>query len=148
MPLHKSEIFEAHHSLTFMNLTNYFLKRPGKLLFFDGLGATLTTSLLLFIIIPNEHLFGFPTEIGKTLAVVASCFAVCSLVCAKLIKKNHYIFLQLIALANFTYCVITMGVLLENSDQITALGGAYFISEIAIILMIVFLELRVSSKLK
>lgn len=118
---------------------------PKRLFLIDGLGALLTASLLLFLLARFEPLFGMPRQILHILSSVAAVFAVYSLACHLLVRRNPKAFLRLIAVANAAYCAATAVLVYRHSSRLTALGLAYFIGEIIVIGILVHLEWRAAN---
>lgn len=106
----------------------------------DGIGAIIT-ALMLGVILPAfQPVFGMPTEILHLLSGVASAFALYSLICHFFLKKNRSAFLRIIAMCNAVYCLITLGLMVGYREVITGWGIAYFVGEIAVVLLLVRLE--------
>lgn len=55
-------------------------------------------------------------------------------------------YLKLIAIANVGYCLVTIVVLFFYRHELTALGIAYFLVELLLIMILVFTELKAISK--
>lgn len=112
-----------------------------KLLFLiDGLGAITTALLLSQLLARFEPLFGMPRPVLFVLAGIAACFAVYSLLCYFLLTADFRPFLKGIAIANTSYCVATMGLMLFHFSALTWLGIAYFVGEIAVVLALAYVE--------
>ncbi|MCF1715183.1 hypothetical protein L0U88_11155 [Flavihumibacter sp. RY-1] len=119
---------------------------PKKLFLIDGMGAIGTASLLLLLPVLFPGIFGLPDPYTKLLGGIAICFAIYSL-------YNYVWFnpakwkplLKVISIANAVYCVISLGILLLHYQQITTIGWLYFMGEIAIIMLLVSWEMKVSS---
>jgi len=116
---------------------------PKKLFLIDGLGALLTAALLAFLLANLESFFGMPQRILYPLAVVALAFAIYSFSCFSFLKKNWGRFLIVIALANLTYCAVTLYFIISLFEQLTIWGILYFIGEILIVVSLAVVELRV-----
>ncbi len=126
----------------------FFSTRPRLLFLLDGLGAAATTIALLFVLRPFGHYIGMPIDIVNNLSVLGFVFCVYSIGCYFLLKRNWSPFLSIIAYCNLLYCVATITLLFLNYNSLTRLGISYFILEIAIIGLIVFIEFRVANALK
>lgn len=118
-----------------------------KLFLLDGLGATLTALLLSQVLGRYESLFGMPREILFTLAGIACSFAVYSLLCYLFLNQNWQPFLKGIAIANTSYCVITLCLLVYQNDSLTFWGFAYFSGEIIVILILARAEFKSAKKM-
>jgi hypothetical protein len=75
----------------------------------DGMGAVLTALLLSQLLARLVPVFGMPSAILYPLAAIAACFAIYSLLCHLLVKKNWKPFLRGIAVANTLYCLTDIG---------------------------------------
>ena len=118
---------------------------PKKLFLIDGLGA-LVTALSLSLLLANfQAFFGMPIAFLYPLAAVASVFALYSFSCFRLLKKNWGKFLLIIALANLTYCAVTLYLVISLFEQLTIWGVLYFIGEIVIVVGLAVVELRVAT---
>lgn len=106
----------------------------------DSLGA-LVSSLMLGIILPIlQPLIGMPNVILFALAAIALCLSVYSFCCYRWANVAQTKWLKGIIFANTSYCILTAVLLFTFREQVTLLGGIYFISEIIIIICIVLLE--------
>ncbi|MCB9298425.1 MAG: hypothetical protein H6559_35735 [Lewinellaceae bacterium] len=115
---------------------------PRKLFLIDGLGALLSAFLLGVVLVQMEHIFGMPPKVLYPLAAIAGVFAIYSLSCFLFLTQNRGAFLKGIAVANLLYCCLTLGLVVYCYPQLTALGVAYFLVEIGIVLILVGVELR------
>jgi len=119
---------------------------PKQLFLVDGLGALTTAGLLFFLLTEFEYFFGMPVAVLHVLSFIAILFSAYSFGCLLLVKQKWKIFLSVIAVANVMYCVLT-GVLMGHYySQLSAWGLMYFIGEIAIILVLVYVELNAVRK--
>lgn len=120
--------------------------RPRQLFLIDGLGAALS-AILLGIVLPSfASVFGVPPNILYGLGLVAALFAIYSLSCHLWFPDKWRPFLKGIAIANFLYCLITMGLIGYLYPQITWLGIGYFVGEVMIIGFLVAWEWRSVNK--
>lgn len=115
---------------------------PKRLFLLDGLGALTSAASLFFLLSNFDDFFGVSKPIVDVLAGIALLFSVYSLSCFFLVKQKWKMFLSLIAITNILYCLVTAGYLYYDYPQLTPLGLLYFIGEIGIILMLVYLELK------
>ena len=130
------------------NVIKYFTKKVKNLFLIDGLGAALTTFLLFFVLRRFYDYFGMPTFILTYLSLIGLIFCVYSMTCFFLLKSNWIPFLRIISIGNLLYCVLTMVLLFNYYNYLTKLGLIYFILEIVIISIIVYVELRVATAFK
>ncbi|MFL0683181.1 MAG: hypothetical protein ACJLTB_08085 [Algoriphagus aquaeductus] len=121
---------------------------PKKLFLIDSIGA-LTTAFLLFVVLRNfNEYFGMPERILTYLSVIAVFFCIYSTTCFFVIKANWTPFIRIISIANLLYCVLTIGLVMFYNPQLTTIGTAYFLGEIAIIIGLVYIELKVATEIK
>jgi len=119
-------------------------KNLKKLFLIDGLGALISAFLLGVVLVKFESLFGIPKPTLYILAAIPIFFALYDFFCYFRIKKNLPIFLKGIALMNILYCCLSLCFAFHHSTSITALGWAYIIIEIVIVVGIAIFELRVA----
>lgn len=119
-----------------------------KLFLIDGIGAIVTALLLSQVLGRFEPFFGMPKPTLLILAAIAGCFAVYSLSCYWLVRKNESSFLLVIAIANTLYCILTAGLVFSLSNHLTFFGIAYFIGEIIVVMSLVGIELQFVNRKK
>ena len=113
-----------------------------SLFLLDGLGAFIS-AIALGIIMPNlVDLFGMPPSVLYWLALIAIIFSTYSLSCYLTKVRNLKLCLQVIAIANLIYCLITAALVVHYYPKVTVLGLAYFIFEMAVIITLSIVELR------
>ena len=133
--------------LTASKTIKQLASEPKKLFLIDSLGA-LTTALLLFVVSRNlNEYFGMPARILTYLSGIAICFCIYSTTCFLVLKGNWTPFIKGISIANLLYCVLTIGLVIFYNPQLTKIGIAYFLGEIAIICGLVCIELRVAMEI-
>lgn len=135
-------------NITINKIINYFTKKTKALFLVDGLGAALTTFYLYFVLRHFNEYFGMPTYILTYLSLIGLVFCVFSMTCFFLLKGNWTPFLRLISVGNLIYCVLTMILVYIYFNDLTKLGVIYFLLEITIIVVIVYIELRVATAFK
>ena len=115
----------------------------------DGIGAIITATLLFFILMNFQGFFGVPWYILYLFAGFATLLAAYSLTIHFVSRFTRRIrfreTLLLVAVFNFFYCISTAYVMFQLKG-ITSWGLAYFIGEIAIIMGLVFIELRIAKR--
>ncbi|MDY8135658.1 hypothetical protein [Aquimarina sp. 2201CG5-10] len=121
---------------------------PKKLFLVDGAGALLSAFLLGIVLVQYEDVFGIPIKILHFLALLPCFFLVYDLLCYFFVNKNLDYFLKIIAVLNFLYCLISIGLISYHYQQITDLGWAYIFCEIIIILILVIAELKAATRFK
>ncbi|MBW1296713.1 hypothetical protein [Aquimarina litoralis] len=131
--------------INIQRLITFFKKHPKQLFFVDGLGALLTF-LSLSVILPLLHNeIGLPIKILYYLSAIAFGFLLYSMSCYFINSNRWRILLRIIAIANLTYCFITIGLLFSYYNDLTIWGLLYFSGEILVILVLVIIELIVAN---
>ncbi|PBI86814.1 hypothetical protein BSF41_32710 [Flavobacterium sp. ACN2] len=120
-----------------------FLKKPKNIFLVDGFGALLTTILLFFVLRNFNDFFGLSKDIFEYLSIISCTFFVYSISCYSLVKQNWKSFLKIIYTANILYCILTFGILIHNYESISIFGIIYFLVEIAVIIWLVTLEIKI-----
>ena len=129
-----------------MALLQQLIQHPKKMFLIDGIGALLSALGLLFILIPFETYFGMPAIVCQYLSFIAFAFTAFSLMRYFSDMNNWHTYLKVIATANSLYCLLTLGLVIKYVQSLSALGIAYFVGEMLIILAIVRLEIAVIKK--
>lgn len=118
-----------------LNLENVFLV--------DGAGA-LVSALCLGALLPRlEAWIGMPTAELYLLAGIAALFALNAALAHRLGGARRAPWLRVTILANLSYCVLTGSLVALRFGELEALGVAYFLGEIGIILALVAAEAAV-----
>jgi hypothetical protein len=119
---------------------------PRNVFLLDGIGALVSSLLLVVLLAPFESFFGMPSDYVYQLAIPAFVFAVYSIACYVFNPNNWQPFMKLIALANFIYCCVTFYLILKLFYRLTQFGVLYFLLEIAVIFMVIALEINTIRK--
>jgi len=127
------------------NVIRYFTEHTKTLFLVDGLGAVLTTFNLFFVLSHFHPYIGMPVHVLNYLSIIGLVFMVYSFACFLLLKGNWTPYLRAISIGNLTYCVLTMALVYLYLNQLTRLGVLYFVLEIVVIFLVVYVELRVAS---
>ena len=127
----------------------YHLSRKPKALFLvDALGALLT-ALLLFVVVKHFNTyFGMSETMLGYLSLIAGVLCIYSATCFFFLKENWPPFIRGIAIANILYCLLTLVTILSNCAALTSLGVTYFLVEIAVVCVLVYIELNVAVAIK
>jgi hypothetical protein len=123
-------------------LSNKLSQAPGNVFLLDGTGALLSAVLLVFLVAPFESFFGLSSKIAYYLSIPAFCFALYSLSCYFLHVRHWKPYMRLIAIANFVYCCVTFGLVVQQYRSLTVFGILYFLGELIIILSLIGIELK------
>lgn len=132
----------------FKGAIEYFSNEPRKLFLIDALGAALTAFSLFFVVRNYNEYFGMPLNILMYLSIIGLFYFVYSISCYSLLTGYWVPCLRITGIGNLLYCMLTITFLYNHYDDITTLGLAYFLSEILIIMLLVYMELSVASMLK
>jgi hypothetical protein len=114
---------------------------PRQLFLVDAVGAVVTAVLLAAVVAQLEQAFGMPSGVVYVLSAIAAGFAVYSFTCHLTRPGNWRRFLRIIAIANLSYCVLTLILIFVYRFEVTALGVAYFVGEIVIVGALAIYEL-------
>ena len=110
----------------------------------DGAGAILSAAFTGFFL-PRYSLFlGINVSLLQTLSLIPLCFAVYSLSCYFLTNKTKSWMLLAIIIANSLYSLLSLAIILLR-ERITWRGQLFLAAEIAVILLVIFLELKIYS---
>ena len=115
-------------------------KIPRRIFLIDGLGGLLTTLMLFAVLAQFEEHFGMPIEVVRTLGFIACLYMFYSFSCYLFLNRNHRPYLKFIISANSAYCLLTLGLVCYFYNSLTILGILYFITEILLIMALVFVE--------
>jgi len=116
-----------------------------RFFFIDCLGAITSTFLLGFVLVRFESFFGMPADILYVLAGIAACFAVYSGLGYLITGMQKPVFLRLIAILNLLYCLLTLTLVYVHREEITTWGVAYFVGEVAIVVVLAIREWKKAS---
>ena len=119
---------------------------PRNVFLLDGIGALVSSLLLVVLLAPFESFFGMPSDYVYQLAIPAFVFAVYSIACYVFNPNNWQPIMKLIALANFLYCCVTFYLILNLFYRLTQFGVLYFLLEITVVLMVIALEINTIRK--
>ena len=127
-------------------IISYFINKPKAIFLVDSIGAFLSAFCLLIISRFYGNYFGINPSTLQLLTILPIVFCIYSACCYLLIIRGYKPFILIIAIANFLYCLITMVLIFTHYSELTILGLSYFILELMIIGIIVYLEFDISSK--
>lgn len=126
-------------------LITHLTQNPRTLFLIDSSGALLS-AFFLFVVLKNLNAyFGTPETVLNYLSAIAACFCVYSATCFLLLKGNWTLFIRVIGIANLLYCILTLSLLIIYFPLHTYLGIIYFLAEIAVIGVLVYIELNVAA---
>ena len=128
------------------SLQNFLNKiNPRTLFLVDGVGALVSAVMLGVVLVQLEPLIGMPRRVLYVLALIPCFFMVYSFLCFLKPPQNWKFFMRMIAIANLSYCALTLGLVIYLFPQLTVLGFTYFILEIIVVVTLVIIELKTAS---
>ncbi|RIW17405.1 hypothetical protein D0X99_06665 [Algoriphagus lacus] len=133
--------------ISIKSILDYFSGKPKSLFLLDGLGAALTAFSLFFVVRPYHDYVGMPANMLTYLSAFGLVYSVYSMSCCFFLKGCWTPYLRIIGISNSLYCLLIMTMLYAYSNSLTPLGLAYFLVEILIIGLLVYLELSVANRL-
>lgn len=113
---------------------------PKTIFLIDGLGALLTATLLMAVVSTFNEYFGMPQAVLPILATVAFVFSIYSISCYLFFYNRSKKLLLPIIIANLSYCVFTLALVIYFYDRLTILGVTYFLGEILLVCGLVCIE--------
>ena len=116
-----------------------------KIFLIDSLGA-LISAIILLVISQFESQFGISRNLSLILIPLPIIFSVFSFVSYKLDNEKWKSLLKIIAIANLSYCCLTLYLTLINFATLKNLGITYFVVEIFIIFLLAMFELKIANK--
>jgi hypothetical protein len=120
--------------------------KPKTLFLIDGLGAILSALMLGVVLVHFQDLIGMPIRALYVLAFLPCLFMIYSFSCFFFLRDNWSPYLKFIAIVNFLYCLLSIGMMIVHRESLTVIGYIYFIVEIIIVLVIAGIEYRASIK--
>ncbi|WP_255037765.1 hypothetical protein [Lacihabitans soyangensis] len=129
-------------------LINHLSEKQNTLFLIDALGAILTSFFMFIIMRQFNEYFGMPKSVLTYLGGIAFCFCVYSTSCFLFLRGQWPLFIRIISISNLLYCAFTIGALVNSYTLLTQIGLIYFLTEIVIILLLCYVELKVARKIK
>jgi hypothetical protein len=126
------------------SIINSFVKKPNTLFLVDSIGAFISAFCLLIISRYYSDYFGINHSTFQLLLILPIVFCIYSACCFLFVKRSFKPFIQIIALANLLYCIISLILLGTLFSEITILGLSYFVVELTIIALIISIEFKVA----
>lgn len=117
-----------------------------KIFLVDMIGAGLSFILTNLIYFYFQDYFGLPKEKLILMIYLILFLMSYSFFWILFIRNRQNFYLRLLALFNFLYSFFTLFLLYQNQKQISLLGFIYFISEVCIILILAWVEFKLSLK--
>ena len=121
-------------------LIKYFETRPKKMFLLDAAGAFISSTMLGIVLPHYSNSIGLSQNLLHYLAMGAAFFFFYSFYCSICVNEEWPKFLLIIIILNSLYCFITIGLIGFHLDSVKILGLIYFLIEIILVLIIVYLE--------
>jgi hypothetical protein len=125
-------------------IASNFISNIHQLFLIDSIGAILSVMAALTVA-QFDSLFGIPAPLLYKLVILGSCFSLCSFLCFFIKVKKRRFYMKLFATFNLLYCCLTAGLIVYLCQSLTILGLLFFISEIIIIVVLAFIELKTAA---
>jgi hypothetical protein len=116
---------------------------PKKLFFIDGCGAILSAFLLGIVLVRFEKYVGIPPATLYFLAAFPTMFTIYDWFSYLQSHNKQPLLLRGIALFNFLYCGLSIGVAYYHYETLTIFGWIYFFIEILIVMILANWELKI-----
>lgn len=130
------------------NWISHYAKKPYQLFLIDGIGALVSAFSLGVVLVQFESVIGMSQALLFPLALAACLFATYSLTCYFKKPKNWRPFLRFIGVVNLLYCCVTIGLVIQQYQNLTGLGVTYFVLELAIIIPLALFEWKTAGSQK
>ena len=127
-------------------MLNQLTNNPKQIFLLDSMGALLTASIITIIAAGFPAFFGMPPHILFVLAGIAFTFFVYSFCCYYFMPRNWRAYLTVIMTGNACYAAATIGLVSYFYNNITRWGLLYFIGELLVITVLLWIEYRTLSK--
>lgn len=111
------------------------MMKPTTIFLIDGIGA-ISSTIGLCIVLYFQALMGMPEQYLYVFIGIALLLAVYSLSCYYFSPLHWKKYLHIVCIANLLYSVLTAFAVYKNYSNLLWLGKAYFILEIAVILLL------------
>lgn len=129
-------------------IIQHLAQKPRILFLVDGIGALLTAFFTVVIWINFDQYVGMPKTALSILSTMAVFLCIYSTICFCLLKENWNSFIRIICIANLLYCFLTIGLIIVNLTTLTIFGLSYFLAEITIVIVLVYIEFHVAMTIK
>jgi len=131
--------------LLFVCLRMMSLTKSIKSLFLlDAIGATVSTVFLGFVLVIFNEYIGIPISTLYLLAGIAAAFMLYSWSCYFMPRWQTSRSIKVIGAFNLSYSFLTLGLVIFHFNELTLLGISYFVGEMIILWILVFIEWRAS----
>ncbi len=118
-----------------------------RIFLIDAIGAFSSFVCLKFILPALQGHVGLSVDILQLLSIPALCFFLISGASFMGLLRPIQKYLRLIIQLNLGYAIITTTVLIINRAEVLTLGWVYFLGELVILLLLVWLEKTLLSQM-
>ena len=118
---------------------------PKKLFFIDGCGAFLSAFLTGIVLVRFEKYIGIPPATLYLLAAFPIMFTIYDWFSYLQSHNKQPQLLRGIAIFNFFYCCLSIGVAFYHYNTLTIIGWIYFLIEILIVMILANWELKIAT---
>jgi hypothetical protein len=118
---------------------------PKKLFFIDGCGAFLSAFLIGIVLVRFEQYVGIPPATLYFLAAFPIMFTIYDWLSYLQSHNKQPKLLRGIAIFNFFYCCLSIGVVFYHYNTLTIIGWIYFLIEILIVMILANWELKIAT---
>jgi hypothetical protein len=106
----------------------------------DGIGAFLSASVLLILLIFFQKETGIPPALLKTLIVIAVIYFCFAMFCYFVIQEAAAKMLKVLIVLNLLYCAANPAIVFFFWNELTLIGKLYLLFESMVLLILVLFE--------
>ena len=117
---------------------------PRRWLLLDAAGALLSVLILGLLIPVVRTFFRFPLDMLYVLAVIPAGYIVVDLIGYFVIGGDGRRVLRFVAICNFLYCLVAIGMAINHASTLTVWGWVYVSVEVLVIATLAAVEMRVA----
>ncbi|MFY0672736.1 MAG: hypothetical protein JXQ87_05005 [Bacteroidia bacterium] len=117
---------------------------PKLILSIDAIGAAVSATLLGLVLTQFETEFGMPKNTLYVLAIIPCLFLIYDVLGFTLNPSKVSKWIKGIAWLNIAYCMLSIIMIIYHRNDLTILGWIYFIGELAIVLFLANVELKLA----
>jgi hypothetical protein len=111
----------------------------------DAAGAFVSIILLALVLPSFESVIGMPYRVLYLLAAFAAPLFVFSSLCWLFARERWRMLLNMVAVGNLLYCLISIAAIFWFKGDLTTLGIVYFVGEVIVISSLASIELIYSA---
>lgn len=119
-----------------------FISNPKRIFVLDGLGAWVSANLFFWVLAPFSRYVGMPSNVLYVLAAIAFGLFIYSAACINLVKTSWKFSVGFLRVLNIAYSLVSIGLIIKYASRLTTLGWTYFILELTIIGVLIWIEYK------